>query len=613
MSDHSTNGFSKESPKTNYPQATDEELAELRHLLLGIEPNQLNQLYEQLENKQIKPEDISRMLPQAVVLRTMQDRQLSESMIPTIEQAIQSSVKQDLNVLAEAIFPIIAPASRRAIATALGEMVQSLNQTLEHSVSPQSFKWRLEARQTGKSFAEVVMLRTLVYRVEQVFLIDKKTGLLLHHVVAPLVAVQDPDLVSAMLTAIQDFVKDSFSVKKEEGLETLQFGELTVWIEEGPQAVLAGIIRGNAPQELRLLFKDAIEKIHLRLYRELYDFQGESEPFLKSQPYLEGCLEARYKVPAKKNYTYAWVLMSLLAMGLGIWGFLTIREQQRWDSYVEQLNLQPGIIVTKAQKRNGKYFVEGMRDPLAIRPNTLLKKFNIPPEAIKSNWEPYLSLEPELTIERAEKLLQSPKTVTFKIDQNGILYASGYAPRQWILETRKLWRFVPGINQFQEANLADLDISQLNIYKNQIEEIILLFQEGTTELLPDEVGKLENINLETKKFIDAAKSLRKNVQIQIIGHTNRIGTEQRNIQLSQARANVILSYLVSKGINKEYFTTVGLGSTQPINSRLGPDRPKSRRVNFKVSITDTRNVTKKNLYGWCICNRKDKFNCTICS
>ncbi len=588
MSDYTTNGFSQESPNTNYSQANDE-FAELRKLLLGIEPSQLNQLKEQLENLQIKPEDISRLLPQAVVLRTMQDKQLSESMIPTIEQAIQSSVKQDLNIMAEAIFPIIGPATRRAIATALDQMVQSLNQTLEHSVSPQSFKWRLEARQTGKSFAEVILLRTLVYRVEQIFLIHKKTGLLLQHIVGLQVVAQDPDLVSAMLTAIQDFVKDSFSVHKEDGLQTLQFGELTVWIEEGPQAVLAGIIRGNAPEELRLVFKDIIEKIHLRLYRELNNFQGESEPFDASKPYLESCLEARYQVPAKKNFNYAWVLIGLISLSLGIWGFLTIRDQQRWNSYVEQLNSQPGIVVTEAQKRNGKYFIAGMRDPLAIEPLSLLQKFHIKEEAIKANWEPYLSLEPELSIERAEKLLQPPKTVSLKTNQNGVLSATGSAPRQWILETRKIWRFIPGITQFQEENLVDLDITQLNLYKKQLEKEVLLFQEGTTELLPGEVPKLQNTILEIQKFIDAAKSLRKNVQIRIIAHTNRTGTEQENIKLSKARANAILFYLVSNGINKKYFTSVGMGSVQPTNRQLAKPDILNRRVNFKVFIADTRN------------------------
>ena len=61
---------------------------------------------------------------------------------------------------------------------------------------------------------------------------------MLQHVVAPSIEAQDPSLVSAMLTAIQDFVKDSFNVHKHEGLHTLEFGELTIWIEQGPTSVL---------------------------------------------------------------------------------------------------------------------------------------------------------------------------------------------------------------------------------------------------------------------------------------------------------------------------------------------------------------------------------------
>ncbi|MCJ8279075.1 MAG: OmpA family protein, partial [Rivularia sp. ALOHA_DT_140] len=253
MSDNNGNRVAEESQNNNHIEDNKglndlSELSELRSLLLGVEPLKLNLFYERLDNPQVDAEDISKIIPEAVVLRTMQDDQLSEAMVPTVEQAIQSSVKRDINVLSDAIFPIIAPATRKAIETALDEMVQSFNYALEHSLSPQSLKWRIEAKQTGKSFAEVVLLRTLVYRVEQVFLIHKHSGLILHHVVASEVAVQDPSLVSAMLTAIQYFVKDSFNVRKHEGLHTLEFGELTIWIEQGPTTVLAGIIRGNAPE-----------------------------------------------------------------------------------------------------------------------------------------------------------------------------------------------------------------------------------------------------------------------------------------------------------------------------------------------------------------------------
>lgn len=45
-------------------------------------------------------------------------------------------------------------------------------------------------------------------------------------------------MVSGMLTAIRDFVADSFSVEEGEGLESILVGELNVWIEHGPEAIL---------------------------------------------------------------------------------------------------------------------------------------------------------------------------------------------------------------------------------------------------------------------------------------------------------------------------------------------------------------------------------------
>ncbi|MFQ4145190.1 OmpA family protein [Chlorogloeopsis sp. ULAP02] len=601
MTDYSKNEFAPKSPEfsnggsshqnfaNNYDDISSDELSELRSLLLGVEPTQLQKLYERLNNPQIQAEDISSLLPEAVILRTIKDKLLAEAMVPTVEQAIQSSVKKDLNVLSEAFFPIIGPATRKAIATALDEMIQSLNQTLEHSLSPQSFKWRLEARQTGKSFAEVVLLRTLIYRVEQVFLIHKKTGLLLQHTIAPLVMAQDPDLISAMLTAIQDFIKDSFNVKKSETLQSLEFGELFIWVEEGPQAMLAGIIRGNAPQELRLVFQEVLEKIHFRLSKELNTFEGETEPFAASKPYLQVCLSSRYKSPVKKNYTYVWSVLATSVIALGILGFFTIREQLRWNAYLQKLNSQPGIVVIKAQKRHGKYFITGMRDPLAADPQMLMKQVKLNPKQAIAKWEPYLSFEAPFIKKRAEEFLQVPKTVSLNLDANGILYATGTAPRNWIISTRKLWRFIPGVTQYVDKNLVELELSDLESQKKQIEQKMLFFVEGAIEFIPGENNKLTNLVKEIQKLLDTAKYLGKSVRIEIIGHANTTGIESRNIILSQDRANKILSYLISQGINTSNLTAVGVGSSQPFKQGFTQqDKQVRPRVSFNIILADTR-------------------------
>ncbi|WP_457616642.1 OmpA family protein [Lutibacter sp.] len=69
----------------------------------------------------------------------------------------------------------------------------------------------------------------------------------------------------------------------------------------------------------------------------------------------------------------------------------------------------------------------------------------------------------------------------------------------------------------------------------------------------------------------------------IEGHTDRIGTEESNLELSLRRANKIVNYLVSRGVNKENFTIKSFGETKPIasnNTREG--RAKNRRVEIKI-------------------------------
>ena len=567
------------------------ELSELRSLLLGIEEDRLQRFYEKIDNPQVDAEDISNMLPKAVMLRTMKDEQLGEAMVPTVEQAINSSVQKDINVLSQAIFPIIGPATRKAIATALDEMLQSFNQALDHSVSPQSLKWRIEAKQTGKSFAEVVLLRTLIYRVEQVFLIHKDSGLMLQHVVVEQVASQDPSLISAMLTAIQDFVRDSFNVRKHEGLHSLEFGELTIWIEEGPGAVLASIIRGNAPEELRFLFKNAIETIHLNLGKEIYSFSGDTEVFDPVKPYLQDCLASHYQTPKKeKKYTYAWILLGVLAIALGTWGYFTIRDNNSWNSYIKILEAEPGISVTKAYKKGGKYFIAGIRDPLATEPKQLLKDTNINPENIEYQWKSAFFTEPKIIERRISRILDKPETVKLEIGDNGTtLHAKGSAPQKWILAAREKAKLLSilGIVKYNDKSLKDLDIAQLNLYKRKIESTRILFDAGTTQISQGEAEKRLTLATKIKELVDASEYLKQSIVIEISGHADTTGDETKNFQLSQRRASEVLRYFTSQGINENIFTVEGFGSQNILKPESSQeDKRLNRRVSFKVTIND---------------------------
>ena len=61
------------------------------------------------------------------------DPHLTRALAPTIEEAITASVQKNPHPLADALFPVIGPAVRKAIAASLSAMLESLNRTVEHS------------------------------------------------------------------------------------------------------------------------------------------------------------------------------------------------------------------------------------------------------------------------------------------------------------------------------------------------------------------------------------------------------------------------------------------------------------------------------------------------
>src|SRR4029450_13317328 len=100
---------------------------------------------------------------------------------------------------------------------------------------------------------------------------------------------------------IRDFAHDSFRVADDAALDTLQGGDLSVWIEQGPHAILATGIRGTASTELRTAMQEAIEHLHARFGEQLAAFQGDTAPFEDVRPTLEGLLQSRYRTEQKKS------------------------------------------------------------------------------------------------------------------------------------------------------------------------------------------------------------------------------------------------------------------------------------------------------------------------
>lgn len=467
------------------PADVDSALGELRDLLFAPEREHLAKIQERLDDPEQRAQELASSLPDAVQLSIVGGRRLSEALAPTVEETLQISVKKDPQALVDALSPVMMPAIRRSIADTIKAMVQALNETLERSFSAQGLRWRLEALRTGRPFAEVVMLRSLSFRVDQVYLIHRKTGLLLHHEAQSGLGVENPDLVSGMLTAIQDFVRDSFGARDTETLDSLEVGEHTVWLETGPHALLAAVMRGSAPRSIRSELQAALTQIHNDYRDALSRFAGDDAAFATSGPILRGCLlEARNESTRKRSGVFSTPLLAASSVAVliaSLWLVSSWREAQRISDLRSRLDATPGVVILDIDEGKGKYVVRGLRDPYAARVEDAVIAAGLDPSDFRIEMQPFASLDPGLTLARAQTTLTPPPSVELTLDQ-ATLAARGAATHAWIEKARWLAPAIPYVDVLDASGVVNLDLEELHSRARRIENTVI---DGLPLLAPE--------------------------------------------------------------------------------------------------------------------------------
>jgi outer membrane protein OmpA-like peptidoglycan-associated protein len=569
------------------PRADDEKaLQELRSILLSAEQEELVALRQRLDDLQMRARDMGAAIAEAIRLRREQggEADLREALGPSVEDVLRESVRRNPDILASALFPIMGPAIRRSIFESLRQMIESFNESLEKSFSIQGIKWRIEAIRTGRPFAEVVLLRSLVFRVEQVFLIHKKTSLLLLHEVAPYVSTQDPEMVSGMLSAIQDFVRDSFSTPQAETLNSLQVGDLQVWVEQGPGAILAAVIRGHAPQELRVTLSEKMEALHARFGQKLEDFEGDAAPFEAFRSDLADCLAARYQTEKRsKARPYAVVLGGALVVLLCVWGLSSFLGNRKWERFVGGLRQQPGIVVTSFSRQGGRYRISGLRDPLSAEPAALLTAEGLDAGQADFHWRAYYALDDLLVERRAAKILQPPVGVALTVER-GTLHAAGKCSSEWAGKMREMVSLIPGIRSVDESRLDDG--GSLASLKAALESTRIFFDVGQALISDEQRPAIDQVRERLQALVAKARSQSQDLSIEVVGHADSTGEEDINQALSERRAQRVAHELTVVAIPAGALRARGVGTSDPVRSEDTEEgRRYNRSVTFRVSVS----------------------------
>ena len=103
----------------------------------------------------------------------------------------------------------------------------------------------------------------------------------------------------------------------------------------------------------------------------------------------------------------------------------------------------------------------------------------------------------------------------------------------------------------------------------------LLFESGKDIIKPSSFKSLDKL----------AKALSHNpgAKLNLEGHTDNVGDDNKNMDLSKRRAKAVKNYLIGQGISSSEITSKGFGETKPVDDNsTKAGRTNNRRVEMLI-------------------------------
>jgi OOP family OmpA-OmpF porin len=104
----------------------------------------------------------------------------------------------------------------------------------------------------------------------------------------------------------------------------------------------------------------------------------------------------------------------------------------------------------------------------------------------------------------------------------------------------------------------------------------VLFAFNSADLTPSMQSRLDSV---MGKLQDPSVT-----SIKVVGHTDSVGSDEYNLELSQKRASSVAEYLLSQGVTPNKVTSEGKGESEPVaDNETEEGRAKNRRVELNIN------------------------------
>lgn len=544
-------------------------LERLRALILPDEQAALRRQQQALDALAARQERLPRDLPD-LLNRAGEGagaRRLRDALAAPVADALGEAVRQRRQVLVDALFPVMGPAIRKAIAEYLRNFTDGLNRAVEYSLTPRGLLWRIEAWRSGVPFAHVVLRHTLRFRIDHLFLIDAESGIVLHRADAPDLPDLDADAVAGMLTALGDFVRDAVAGGSE-SLDAATVGEHTVLVERGPRANLACFVRGVPTPGLRTAMALALERIHRQfddpvggltagaadtgaLWDEVLDLAALDRAARVADPDA-GVASA---APARWPAWLALVLLLAMVAVAAWWTWRSAQWREQVDAVVAALDATPGLVVTGIDiPRTGALRLRMLRDPLAQPPEAVLRELLPTTSAWSVESRGYLSTDLPIVVARARAAVADWPDIAVGMDPDDLLVVRGVvATTDDVERLRQRLIAVPGVTAVDASTVTvatdprQLADAALAAARRELDGLAVQFGEADTPLSDDLARATPAAMLAAiDSLVTAGEAAGLRVRVTTRGHNDETGSVAANRRVREQRARWLAERLAAE-------------------------------------------------------------------
>ena len=531
------------------------------------------------------PESIGKAIAPEIALSIKEQIKLNEGAVARamgseMGQAIKNQIEMERDAMVDALYPVIGS----TISKYMAEVVESINDKIDSALSPQGIQRKIKAKLQGVSEAELILKESLPYSVRAIFLIHKTSGLIIQELQPHSENSLESDLLAGMLTAIRNFASDCITSDSE--LDEIDYDSFKILFETAGYCYLAVVINGEPDRQFRDRMRTIFSQVVLKYSDVIENYQGDPKTVPRSiQPLLE---ELTVREVLKHNHTHSKALYWLIALILGLIfiPFGIIRHRGQIANRIEQavaveLDATPELSVYRLipEVKKGQLTLTG-RVPSSYFRNlaasvtqqiATAEDLELENKIVAVN----VPVDPTATTQEIARLTElfnqkSPSTIATEYS-NHTLTIDGLIldpeEQQIIVNT---FANIPGVDNVVFLVKQELPQLKTSIY----------FASGSSEFdVTTDSVKISQV----KKFLERYPA----IKLKIIGHSDRRGRKETNLQLARERANSVYQALIARDVDPQRLK-IAVSLKSPPD--LSPDAPLwlSRRVRFESFIAEKK-------------------------